>query len=145
MGQKTTVELTEILEAAANSKNWNFSVTGVWGKATATTKGQQPTPGHLLLHERDGVVTGVSTTQGSIWSGTFTDGTLVADYVNEYGRKGRVSLTLSADGSTLTGEFWATDRYGGSGAYTAQRSLDVDRETVIAHLEERLRGAVVIR
>lgn len=146
MARKITIELTEILEVASNSKNWNYSVTGIWGKAKAQQRGRTATDGYLFLYERDGVVEGVSTTQGSIWSGTFSEGVLKAEYVNEFKRRGAVEMTLSADGADLVGEFWAIDGIdSGRGRYTAHRSLEVDPETVIAHLKERLGKGVVIR
>ncbi|MFT5686280.1 MAG: hypothetical protein ACI8RZ_007236 [Myxococcota bacterium] len=146
MAKPITIELTAILEVASNSKNWNFSVTGIWGKAVAHEKGRDRTSGYLFLFEHDGIVEGVSTTQGSVWSGTFSESCLKAEYVNEFKRKGAVEMTLSEDGADLEGKFWAIDGLSsGGGVYTAHRSLDINREEVVAHLKKRLGSRVVIR
>lgn len=141
-----TINMTAIMEIASNEKNWNHSVTGIWGKAESREKGRQALEGYLfLMEDEDGGVTGVATTMNSTWAGSVADGRLVAEYTNLHGRRGQVTLTLSEDGSTLSGTFKAIDGLSSQGGvYSAHRTRRPSRADAVAHIRERLGKDVVI-
>jgi hypothetical protein len=133
------LDLEAIAAGSASSARWPETLTGVWGDASAQT-GDEIYGGYLVLYEEDGRVTDVSTTGNSLWSGTFRDGVLTADYVVDEGW-GTLRLELLDGGGTLSGTWQSGET---TGTYQAYRIERVDRAFLVEHLEERLGDKIEI-
>ena len=138
----SSVDLTTIIIFNSVRSNWRYSVTGIWENAKTALYGESNLlTGFLILYEENSYLSGISTTQNSIWAGRYSNGILAAHYTNEFNGSGTVQLQLSPDGRTLSGEFWTADGRS-RGIYVAHRAVSVSKAVIATQIIERFGSSI---
>jgi len=107
--------------SAKTSNHDEIDLSGNW-KATSIDSNGMKYEGELEITQTCEFITAISTTNGSIWNGSFDRQKKIinATYINKFNIRGKITLWLSEDRNTLQGT-WSAANVAGYGTYIAKR------------------------